>query len=306
MIHLCEIGLSSPSCEQTSLMQQPLSCNCRTINVHNILWCLFSLKSCAVCAIIFFDVCDHSHTVLDTMMALIIAMLWDSTETQRHKWACMWHRMVGGAVSRYADMVQYGRNQMSIKNKVNWAYVYKFSCIITLNGCVDVDGKAQQNVASLFCPRWKWSKSQEPVHEQAKSVKKKCIRFRNIFRSEIHWCETSSPFFFLRVCHLFFVPWTFPLPFASIWCDTSSIAIWFCHFGVFFFFFFMHMFSTSNLIIYKKPGNERAPNTTNRKCFCVEIARTPTHPHQSRAEKFLSHYFVFLVHFFFGCEHENE
>lgn len=105
-------------------------------------------------------------------------------------------------------------------------------------------------------------------------------------------------FFFLRVCHLFFVPWTFPLPFALIWCDTSSIAIWFCHFGVFFFFFFMHMFSTSNLIIYKKPGNERAPNTTNRKCFCVEIARTPTHPHQSRAEKFLSHYFVFLVHFF--------
>lgn len=183
----------------------------------------------------------------------------------------------GAAVSRYADMMQYGRNQMSIKNKVNWAYVYKFSCIITLNGCVDVDGKAQQNVASLFCPRWKWSKSQKPVHEQAKSVKKKCIRFRNIFRSEIHWCETSSPFFSLRVCHLFFVPWTFPLPFASIWCDTSSIAIWFCHFGVFFFFFFMHMFSTSNLIIYKKPGNERAPNTTNRKCFCVEIARTPTH-----------------------------
>lgn len=45
----------------------------------------------------------------------------------------------------------------------------------------------------------------------------------------------------------------------------------------FFFFFFMHMFSTSNLIIYKKPGNERAPSTTNRKCFGVEIARTPTH-----------------------------
>lgn len=306
MIHLCEIGLSSPSCEQTSLMQQPLNCNCRTINVHNILWCLFSLKSCAVCAIIFFDVCDHSHTVLDTMMALIIAMLWDSTETQRHKWACMWHRMVGAAVSRYADMMQYGRNQMSIKNKVNWAYVYKFSCIITLNGCVDVDGKAQQNVASLFCPRWKWSKSQKPVHEQAKSVKKKCIRFRNIFRSEIHWCETSSPFFFSPGLPSIFCAMNFSsaIRFDMMWY------VLYCHLILSlwcFFLLLLHAYVQHIKFNYLQKAWKRKSTEHNKQKVFLCRNCTHTHPPTPKpCRKVSIALFCISCALFFGCEHENE